>query len=315
MDPNAIEVVALRKRYGRRWVLDGVDFAARRGTVLALLGPNGAGKTTTVGILSTLLRADGGTARVCGHDVAQAPDRVRRSLSLTGQYAAVDGFLTGRENLALMAGIAGLRGRAARARVTQLLTDFELTDAASRRVSTYSGGMRRRLDLAISLLPRPEVLVLDEPTTGLDPRSRTQVWQAVRDLVAGGTTVLLTTQYLDEADALADDVVVLDQGGVIAHGSPAALKRRVDTDRVVVSFADRASLALGQAASPQASVDPDSLTLAIATADAAATLRTLFDGAPGANVADVRIERPTLDDVFLTLTGRRSETSEQEAAA
>ncbi|AYG04419.1 ATP-binding cassette domain-containing protein [Gryllotalpicola protaetiae] len=313
MDSPAIEVDALRKRYGRRWVLDGVDFHAVRGTVLALLGPNGAGKTTTVGILSTLLPSDGGTARVCGHDVSRSPAAVRRSLSLTGQYAAVDGFLTGRENLALMAGIAGLRGRGARTRVAQLLDDFELTDAAGRRVSTYSGGMRRRLDLAISLLPRPEVLVLDEPTTGLDPRSRTQVWRSIRELVGAGTTVLLTTQYLDEADALADDVVVLDRGAVIAHGSPEELKRRVDSDRVVVSLADHESLELARAAAPQASVDLESLTVAIATTDAAGTLRAFFDAAPGAAVADVRIDRPTLDDVFLTLTGREPES--QEVAA
>jgi ABC-2 type transport system ATP-binding protein len=317
MDSPVIEVEGLRKRYGRVQVLDGIGFTAARGTVLGLLGPNGAGKTTTVGILSTLLRADGGTARVCGFDVARHPGEVRRRIALTGQYAAVDGFLSGAENLAMMARFAGLRGKAGRARVDELLAEFELTDAARRRVSGYSGGMRRRLDLAVSLLSRPELLVLDEPTTGLDPRSRAQVWQAVRELVAGGTTVLLTTQYLDEADTLADEIVVLDHGVVIARGRPDELKRRVEADRVVVTLPDEEALRAAAALTAEASVDASALELAIPAPDAAATVRRFFDAAAahGIPVADIRIVKPSLDDVFLALTGDPTRNTDRKEAA
>jgi daunorubicin resistance ABC transporter ATP-binding subunit len=286
MDTPMIETRALRKAFGSTTVLTGVDLAVPRGQVLALLGPNGAGKTTTVEILSTLLRPDGGTAAVAGHDVVRAPDRVREAISLTGQYAAVDELLTGRENLRLMARLAHLPRAAGRARGDELLGLFDLEGAADRLVRTYSGGMRRRLDLAVGLLTRPAVLFLDEPTTGLDPRSRSDLWTVIRDVVAGGATVLLTTQYLDEADALADRVAVLDHGRVIAQGTAAELKREAGAAHVELQLADGGTERIATDASV-----PDVRRIL-----ADVELRRL-------PVESWRVAVPTLDDVFHTLTG------------
>ena len=287
MDAPMIETRALRKAYGPTTVLTGVDLAVGRGQVLGLLGPNGAGKTTTVEVLSTLLRPDGGTATVAGHDVVREPDRVREAISLTGQYAAVDELLTGRENLRLMARLAHLPRAAGRARGDELLELFDLVAAADRLVRTYSGGMRRRLDLAVGLLTRPAVLFLDEPTTGLDPRSRSDLWAVIRDVVAGGATVLLTTQYLDEADALADRVAVLDHGRVIAQGTAPELKNQVGAAHVELQLAG------GRA------------ERVVTDASVADVRRILADvEARRLPVESWRVATPTLDDVFLTLTGR-----------
>jgi len=292
MDTPMIETRALRKAFGSTTVLTGVDLAVPQGQVLALLGPNGAGKTTTVEILSTLLRPDGGTAAVAGHDVVREPDRVREAISLTGQYAAVDELLTGRENLRLMARLAHLPRSAGRTRGDDLLGLFDLEGAADRLVRTYSGGMRRRLDLAVGLLTRPAVLFLDEPTTGLDPRSRSDLWAVIRDVVGQGATVLLTTQYLDEADALADRVAVLDHGRVIAQGTAAELKRQVGAAHVELQLADGRT----ERVATDASV-PDVRRIL-----ADVELRRL-------PVESWRVAVPTLDDVFLTLTGRPADAA------
>ncbi|MFB2597901.1 ATP-binding cassette domain-containing protein [Herbiconiux sp. P17] len=304
-DP-VIEVAGLAKSYGSHAVLRGVDFAVAPGEIFALLGPNGAGKTTTVNILTTLVPADRGTATIGGIDVAKHPERVRRVISLTGQYASVDEFQTGRENLLMMSRLAHLGSRAARRRTDELLGQFDLTDAAGRRAGTYSGGMRRRLDLAISLIARPPVVFLDEPTTGLDPRSRAQMWEVVRALAAAGTTILLTTQYLEEADQLADHVAVLDDGRIIASGTADELKSRVSGGRVEVVFASpddaRAAIAAGLGA---AAADSDGFGIAIASDSPVRTIREALDGASthGLDVADITIVKPSLDDVFLALTG------------
>src|ERR1700742_3089294 len=233
-DAAAIEAEGLVKHYGKTRALNGLDLTVARGTVYGLLGPNGAGKTTAVRVLATLLRADGGQARVLGHDVATQSGAVRRVIGLTGQYAALDEYLTGRSNLVMIGELSRLTGKAARRRADELLEQFDLTDAAGRAVKTYSGGMRRRLDLAASLIGRPEVLFLDEPTTGLDPRSRAVMWDIIRELAADGTTLLLTTQYLDEADRLAERIAVIDTGTVIAEGSPDQLKEQVGGERIEV---------------------------------------------------------------------------------
>ncbi|WP_431838493.1 ATP-binding cassette domain-containing protein [Cellulomonas sp. Y8] len=292
MDTPMIETRALRKAFGSTTVLTGVDLVVPQGQVLALLGPNGAGKTTTVEILSTLLRPDGGTATVAGHDVVREPDRVREAISLTGQYAAVDELLTGRENLHLMARLAHLPRAVGRARGDELLELFDLVGAADRLVRTYSGGMRRRLDLAVGLLTRPAVLFLDEPTTGLDPRSRSDLWAVIRDVVAQGATVLLTTQYLDEADALADRVAVLDHGRVIAQGTGAELKRQVGAAHVELQLAGGRT----ERVATDASV-PDVRRIL-----ADVEVRRL-------PVESWRVAVPTLDDVFLTLTGRPADAA------
>ncbi|HLT83763.1 MAG TPA: ATP-binding cassette domain-containing protein [Phototrophicaceae bacterium] len=281
----AVEVAGLRKSYGTTPVLDGISFSVGRGEVFALLGPNGAGKTTTVNILSTLVRPDGGRVRVGGHDVVTDPRAVHRTISLTGQYAAVDELLTARENLRMMARLAHLPRPTVAERVAELLDRFDLTDAADRRVGTFSGGMRRRLDIAISLLPHPAVLVLDEPTTGLDPRSRQAVWRLVAELSADGVTVLLTTQYLEEADALADRVAVLHGGRIVGEGTPAELKRLVGDDVVEVHWADGAVSSF-----PTTGALDD-------------VRRILTDvGREDRPVARLAMREPSLDDVFLHLT-------------
>jgi ABC-2 type transport system ATP-binding protein len=296
---TAIETVGLRKAYGPRTVLAGVDLTVARGSVFALLGPNGAGKTTTVRILATLLPPSGGTARVAGRDVVGEPEAVRRAISLTGQFAAVDEMLTAEENL-LLAGRLWHLGRAERRRrAGELLELLELTADARRRVAAFSGGMKRKVDLAMSLVRRPEVLFLDEPTTGLDPRSRQAVWDVVRGL---GVTVFLTTQYLEEADRLADRIAVLDGGRVVAAGSADELKRRVGTEQVelVLDEPERARAVLGPAV-----LRGDGRTVRVATDGSAAHLRWVLDTLAGADVGvgSVALHKPTLDDVFLTLTG------------
>jgi ABC-2 type transport system ATP-binding protein len=300
-----IETRGLCKAHGPTQVLAGVDLAVGQGEIFALLGPNGAGKTTTVNILSTLLRPDSGTARVGGFDVAGQGAAVRSVISLTGQYAAVDGFQTGAENLMMMCRLGHLGQGAARNRTRELLERFDLQDAARRQVSTYSGGMRRRLDLAISLINNPPIIFLDEPTTGLDPNSRTQMWTVVKELAGGGSTILLTTQYLEEADQLADQVAVLDGGRIVAQGTPAGLKAGLDGEHVELAFASRDAYGRARALLPGFSThDDDALTLRYPTRNSAATLRELLQvsEAHALDVANLSIIKPTLDDVFLAIT-------------
>ncbi|MEL7976504.1 ATP-binding cassette domain-containing protein [Isoptericola sp. F-RaC21] len=324
MNDPMIAVRGLRKSYGRTAVLRGVDLTVRRGEIFALLGPNGAGKTTTVNILTTLIRPDGGTATIAGADVVKDPAAVRRSIALTGQYASVDEFQTGEENLVMMADLAHLPKRAVRRRARELLERFDLTHAAGRKVSTYSGGMRRRLDLAISLVADPTVLVLDEPTTGLDPASRSQLWEVVRGLAADGTTILLTTQYLEEADRLADTIAVLAEGAIAARGTAEELKALVAGDHVRVTFDDVASLAgargLGVAGLDAAEEDLKALALTFPSAEPVRAIRDVLDQSEsrGLAVAGVSVVKPTLDDVFLALTGstpaeRATDTTDQPA--
>ncbi len=306
----AIQAEGLRKRYERTEALGGVDLAVPEGTVLGLLGPNGAGKTTTVRMLATLLEPDGGRAEVAGFDVVRQPREVRRRIGLAGQYAAVDEHLTGRENLTLIGTLLHLGRRAARTRADELLHRFDLTHAADRPARTYSGGMRRRLDLAACLVATPSVLFLDEPTTGLDPVSRMALWTVVRELVADGVTVLLTTQYLEEADYLADRVTVIDTGRVIADGTPDELKRKVGEERLEISVARpegvaAAVTALRSVSADEPSVDRDGGLISIPLSDgmgglASAALALRHEGV---EVADFALRRPTLDDVFVTLTG------------
>ena len=304
-----INTEGLRKRYGDRTALDGVDLSVAAGTVCGLLGPNGAGKTTAVRILTTLLRADGGNAEVAGFDVAREPDRVRAAIGLVGQQTAVDEALSARQNLELFGRLYHLGKTAARTRAGELLDRFDLADTGTKAVRQFSGGMRRRLDLAAGLILAPRVLFLDEPTTGLDPRGRNEVWAAVRALVADGTTVLLTTQYLDEADQLADRISVLDHGRVVAEGTPAALKSDLGGDRLDVVLHDtadleRAAAILARVAGAATETDPDARRVSApvqdrvgALADAARLLRD--EGIP---VEDVALRRPTLDEAFLHLT-------------
>jgi ABC-2 type transport system ATP-binding protein len=302
---TAITTEGLGKRYGDRWVLRDVDLAVPAGTILGLLGPNGAGKTTTVRILTTLLQPDAGHARIAGFDVVAEAPRVRPRIGLAGQEATVDELLTGRANLDTIGRLYHLSGRAARARATELLDRFDLTDAADRLVKTYSGGMRRRLDLAAALVARPPVLFLDEPTTGLDPRSRNSLWTVLRELVDDGTTLLLTTQYLEEADRLADHVAVVDHGRVIASGTPVELKSRVGGERVVLTVHDETALAgaattLGRLAGDDAHVDRERLEVSAPVADLFAVVRALDEARVPA--ADIAVRSATLDDVFLALT-------------
>jgi len=309
-----ISVEGLRKRYGGVAALDGFDLTVPSGTVCALLGPNGAGKTTAVRILSTLLDPDGGHATIAGHDVVKQPAEVRRRIGLVGQHVAIDEVLSGRQNLVMFGRLYHLGRARARARADELLARFGLADTGGKQVSRYSGGMRRRLDLAASLIIAPSVLFLDEPTTGLDPRGRIEVWEAVRALVAGGTTVLLTTQYLDEADQLASTICLIAAGRAVAHGTPDELKAALGGDRVdvVVRRPDdlaRAADALGGIASAEpggARLDPDARRVSVAVADRMAALAdalSLLRDA-GIEAEDVNLRRPTLDEVFLRLTDK-----------
>jgi ABC-2 type transport system ATP-binding protein len=301
----AVSVSGLRKSFGGTTVLDGIDLAIQEGTIFALLGPNGAGKTTTVQILSTLIPADGGQVRVAGHDVRTEPDLVRAAIGVTGQFAAVDNLLTGRENLLLMADLSHLDREEGRRRAAELLELFELTDAAGKPAMTFSGGVRRRLDLAMTLMIRPRILFLDEPTAGLDPRGRRRMWQIVRDLVAAGTTVLLTTQYLDEADQLADRIAVLDNGRLVAEGTAGELKRRVPGSHILLQFATPGQLAAAARALDAASPDEEALTLRVPGDGSPQSLRALLDqlDAQSVDVAALTVHTPDLDDVFLALTG------------
>ncbi|URN04982.1 ATP-binding cassette domain-containing protein [Actinomadura madurae] len=305
----AVSAEGLRKRYGGTEALAGLDLRVPAGTVHGLLGPNGAGKTTAVRILTTLTRPDGGTARVAGHDVVREPDEVRRRIGLVGQHAAVDEILGGRQNLVMFGRLHHLGAKEARRRADGLLERFRLADAAAKPAGEYSGGMRRRLDLAASMILAPPVLFLDEPTTGLDPRSRGEVWDAIRALVGGGTTVLLTTQYLEEADRLASGISVIDRGRVIAEGAPDALKARLGGDRIEVVLDDPGSLTaaagiVGKVAAGEVDVDAETLRVGAPVSGRAAALteavRALDEA--GVAVADIGLRRPTLDEVFLHLT-------------
>ena len=311
---QAIRAEGLVKKYGDVTALDGIDLAVPEGTVLGLLGPNGAGKTTAVRIFATLLRADAGFAEVGGIDVRKHPDQVRRIIGLTGQYAGVDEYLTGRENLKMVGSLYHLRSEAVKKRASELLERFDLVDAADRPLNTYSGGMRRRLDLAASLVARPSIIFLDEPTTGLDPRSRLELWSVIEELVRDGATVLLTTQYLDEADQLANNIVVIDHGRVIAEGSADELKDQVGGDRVEIVVQDVAQLgaaqeALALLASGAATSDSDRRSVTVPVSGGTGTmldaLRSL--DAAGVKLEDIALRRPTLDDVFLSLTGHAAE--------
>jgi ABC-2 type transport system ATP-binding protein len=300
----AIAATGLRKSFGANLVLDGIDLAVAPGTVFAMLGPNGAGKTTTVKILTTLIKADAGAVRVAGHDVATEPDAVRAAIGVTGQFSAIDGLLTGEENLLLMADLHHLDRGSRRPRARHLLERFDLADAAGKPASTYSGGMRRRLDLAMSLIGNPRILFLDEPTTGLDPRSRQTAWQIVRDLVADGVTIFLTTQYLDEADHLADRIAVLNHGVLVAEGTPAELKRMIPGGHVTLRLADADGLSRAAGVLPGSTVDTAQLTLQVPSDGSVAALRSLLERLDGAavEVADLSVHTPDLDDVFLALT-------------
>jgi ABC-2 type transport system ATP-binding protein len=311
----AIETAGLCKRYGDVRALDGVDLRAEKGTVLGLLGPNGAGKTTVVRILTTLLKPDGGSARVDGLDVVKDEALLRERIGLAGQYAAVDESLTGRENLELFGRLYGMGKPEAKQRANDLLERFDLSDAGQRLVNTYSGGMRRRLDLAGALVARPPILFLDEPTTGLDPRSRLGLWETIEERVAQGSTVLLTTQYLDEADRLADQIAVIDHGKVIAEGTAAQLKDRVGGDRLEVRLEDQtqaeaAGTALASVVDEAPELRDGVLLAAVSRRDGtvANALRRLDEA--GIEVSDLTLRRPSLDDVFLSLTGHEAEHEE-----
>jgi ABC-2 type transport system ATP-binding protein len=314
----AVVVEGLVKRFGENTALGGVDLTVSEGTVLGLLGPNGAGKTTVVRILSTLLQPDAGRAEVAGLDVVGQADQVRATIGLTGQYAAVDEYLTGRENLEMVGRLYRLGGKESRARAGELLERFELSDAANRPAKTYSGGMRRRLDIAASLIARPRVLFLDEPTTGLDPRSRLGMWEFIGDLVQDGTTILLTTQYLEEADRLADRMVVIDKGEVIARGTADELKAQVGGERLELTVATVQQLAdAAEVLGPLAKAEPQrdaqtrrlSLPVSGGTETLAEALRRLAGTA--VQVLDVGLRRPDLDDVFLILTGHAAEDADR----
>jgi ABC-2 type transport system ATP-binding protein len=317
--PYTVYALGIHKSFGGKLVLDGVDLAVPTGSIFALLGPNGAGKTTLVRTLATLIRPDAGAATVAGHDLLADPVGVRRSISLTGQYAAVDDVLTGEENLQMMARLLHLSPRAARARAGELLAEFGLLDARHRRVKTYSGGMRRRLDLAIAMIGNPALLFLDEPTAGLDPGSREQLWGTVQGLADGGMTILLTTQYLEEADQLAHVVAVLHHGRIVAEGSSDQLKSRLGGEVVRLQFAEPAAYqrarALGSLTVARA--DDRLRTVEVGTDGTAAAVRELLGllEAAGAPAARVSVDRPSLDDVFLTLTAPASEPTRTEKAS
>jgi ABC-2 type transport system ATP-binding protein len=303
--PPAIVATGLRKSFGDKVVLDGIDLEVGAGTTFSLLGPNGAGKTTTVQIMSTVVHADGGEVRVAGHDVARDPAAVRAAIGVTGQFSAVDNLLTGEENLLLMADLHRLGRAEGRRRAADLLDQFDLADSARKNAQTYSGGMRRRLDLAMTLIGDPRVIFLDEPTTGLDPRSRRMMWQIIRDLVASGVTIFLTTQQLDEADELADRIAVLDHGQVVAAGSPEELKRSIPGAHVRLHFAGATGLDAAARALGGAVRHDDTLTLEVPSAGGATAVRALLNrlGDTADEVDEVSVHTPDLDDVFFALTG------------
>ncbi len=311
-DNNIIEAHGLAKKYGDVVALDGLDLAVPEGTILGLLGPNGAGKTTAVNILTTLLEPDSGTATVAGADVIQSPGEVRKRIGLSGQYVAVDEHLTGFENLDMIGRLYHMGAKRSKARARELLERFDLAAAGDRPVKTYSGGMRRRLDLAGALVAETPVLFLDEPTTGLDPRSRTELWAVIRDLVNRGSTLLLTTQYMEEADQLADDIVVIDHGREIAHGTTGELKTMVGGERIEVSLQSDASMEDAQRVLARFSVDGLYIRDRSVTAPISGGAQTLTEAlraldSQGVKLADVGLRRPTLDDVFLSLTGHVAE--------
>lgn len=304
--PPAITAAGLRKSFGAKLVLDGVDLEVAAGTVFALLGPNGAGKTTMVQILSTLIGADGGEVRVAGYDLAREPDAIRRVIGVTGQFSAVDKLLTGTENLMLMAALHHLGRADARRRMAELLATFDLEEDATKTAGTYSCGMQRRLDLAMTLMGDPRVIFLDEPTTGLDPRSRKTVWRIVRDLVANGVTIFLTTQYLEEADELADRIALLDHGVVIAEGTSEELKRLIPGGHLRLRFADAAGLDAAVRVLGTGSRDEDALALHVPSDGSVRSLRELLARIDGEaiEIEEMSVHTPDLDDVFLTLTGQ-----------
>jgi ABC-2 type transport system ATP-binding protein len=315
--PPAIEARGLVKTFGDVRAVDGVDLTVAGGSVYGVLGPNGAGKTTTIRMLATLLRPDGGSARVLGHDIVSDADAVRRAVSLTGQLASVDEDLTGRENLILLGLLLGLKRSAAKQRAGELLGAFGLEDAAGRLVKNYSGGMRRRLDIAASIVVTPELMFLDEPTTGLDPRSRNQVWDIIRELQAAGTTILLCTQYLDEADQLADRIAVIDHGTVIAEGTPGQLKASVGSGALKVRLLDPEQRPLAEEVlsrelgAVNLEADPAALTATCADADRGALAVAELTQA-GVRIADFSLGQPSLDEVFLALTGHTAEQAEDD---
>jgi ABC-2 type transport system ATP-binding protein len=301
----ALRATGLRKSFGSKIVLDGIDLEVAEGSVFALLGPNGAGKTTAVRILSTLIPADGGQVQVAGHDLATQPGAVRAAIGVTGQFSAVDNLLSGTENLMLMADLHHLDRRAGRRRAADLLDQLDLTEAAGRLAGTYSGGMRRRLDLAMTLVGSPRLIFLDEPTTGLDPRGRRTIWQIVRDLAGAGVTIFLTTQYLEEADQLADRIAVLDHGRVVADGTPEELKRQIPGGHIRLYFGEPGALDRAAAALDEAARDDDALALQVPTDGTSRSLRALLDrlGQQHLEADSVTVHTPDLDDVFFALTG------------
>ncbi|MFD1660916.1 ATP-binding cassette domain-containing protein [Streptomyces caeni] len=320
--PGAIYAEGLVKTFGDVRALDGVDLDVPEGTVLGLLGPNGAGKTTTVRCLTTLLRPDSGTAVVAGIDVLKHPDAVRRSVGLSGQFAAVDEYLTGRENLEMVGRLYQMRAKAAKQRAAELLEQFHLTDAADRPTKTYSGGMRRRLDLAAALVVRPAVMFMDEPTTGLDPRNRQQLWEVIKQLVSGGTTLLLTTQYLEEADHLAHDICVVDHGRVIARGTSDQLKARTGGERVEVVVHEREHIAtaagvLSGFGKGATTIEEHTRRLTVPVSGGAKLLAEVIRelDSRGIEIDDIGLRRPTLDDVFLSLTGHVAEENPEDSGA
>ncbi|MFJ3758436.1 ATP-binding cassette domain-containing protein [Streptomyces sp. NPDC090080] len=304
-DELAIEATALRKAYGDRTVLDGIDLRVPAGTVFALLGPNGAGKTTAVNILSTLISADGGEARIAGHDIRARAQSVRAAIGVTGQFSAVDGLITGEENMLLMADLHHLPRGEGRRVIAELLDRFDLTEAADKPASTYSGGMKRRLDIAMTLVGSPRIIFLDEPTTGLDPRSRHTMWQIIRELVSGGTTVFLTTQYLEEADQLADRIAVLNGGRLVAEGSAQELKRLVPGGHVRLRFSDPVTYEQAATELRETTRDDEALVLQVPSGGSQRELRAILDwlDAAGIEADELSVHTPDLDDVFFALTG------------
>lgn len=312
MTVSAIAVSGLRKSFGKKTVLDGIDLDIGTGTVFSLLGPNGAGKTTAVNVLSTLMTPDGGTARIAGHDIATEPTSVRAAIGVTGQFAAVDELLTGQENLQLIADLKGVAPGNDKRIITELLERFDLVESAQKLASTYSGGMRRKLDLAMTLIGDPRIIFLDEPTTGLDPRSRRTMWDIIRGLVADGVTVFLTTQYLEEADQLADRIAVLDNGHLVAQGTPDELKRQIPGTHVRLRFSDVDPLEAAARVFAGSTRDDETLSLRVPGDGGTTSLRAVLDRLDehALSAEEISVHTPDLDDVFLALTGQTTEVSQ-----